>query len=545
MRSMTWLLMFGLAFAGCSDSTEPTETKKQASHPEVSLAGSNFEIDTDANLKVDDASPSIDWTSVSEVRKADLLSGSGDDSLGQGSHEDTACPTVIDGSIPPNKSDLLTFGVYLETIDGNKFLHMYWHRVQEPTGSTNMDFEFNQLKTKCSNGVTPNRKSGDLLIQYDLAHGGSTPELFFAKWIDGTEGKTAADCEASSRLPCWGKRVNLTTAGNATGSINNSAIPSSEADGLGSISARTFGEASVNFLAIVGAGQCTSYGSAYLKSRSSDSFNAAMKDFIAPTPVELSNCGSVKVIKTDDAAPPALLSGAAFSLLKDNAPVGTMPGAEDSSVATCSTDSNGECLFTNVLQGAYWLVETAAPTGHDLASPAYQALTVAADQTVSRTFVNPRQRGAIKITKTRKHAASGAGDHPHAGVTFTVNSVTAQTDVNGVVCFGNLLFGTYSVAESTPTGYKGEAPKNVVVDNKAACADATYVGETVSFANTPLSSISVSFSSAVEGGTKAKISCAGLTAAPADATPDAWDDSSESFSGLIPGTYDCTVVIDP
>ena len=26
-----------------------------ASHPEVSLAGSNFEIDTDANLKVDDA----------------------------------------------------------------------------------------------------------------------------------------------------------------------------------------------------------------------------------------------------------------------------------------------------------------------------------------------------------------------------------------------------------------------------------------------------------------------------------------------------------
>ncbi len=34
-----------------------------ASHPEVSLPGSNFEIDTNANLKVDDAAPSIDWAS--------------------------------------------------------------------------------------------------------------------------------------------------------------------------------------------------------------------------------------------------------------------------------------------------------------------------------------------------------------------------------------------------------------------------------------------------------------------------------------------------
>jgi hypothetical protein len=35
-----------------------------ASHPEVSLPGSNFEIDTDANLKVNDAAPSIDWANV-------------------------------------------------------------------------------------------------------------------------------------------------------------------------------------------------------------------------------------------------------------------------------------------------------------------------------------------------------------------------------------------------------------------------------------------------------------------------------------------------
>ena len=114
-------------------------TPALASHPEVSRPGSDFEIDTDANLKVDDGAPSLDWTNVNEVRKPDLPSGSGDDSFGQGAKEDTPVPTVVDGSIQPNKSDLLTFGVYLEeTSAGDRFINVFWHRVQEPSGTTNM-----------------------------------------------------------------------------------------------------------------------------------------------------------------------------------------------------------------------------------------------------------------------------------------------------------------------------------------------------------------------------------------------------------------------
>ena len=92
-----------------------------ASHPEVSLPGSNFEIDTDANLKLDDAAPSQDWASVAQHQRQRVrgsqpeeFTGAEDDSFGQGTKEDTAVPTVVDGSIPPNKSDLLNFGVYLE-----------------------------------------------------------------------------------------------------------------------------------------------------------------------------------------------------------------------------------------------------------------------------------------------------------------------------------------------------------------------------------------------------------------------------------------------
>ena len=49
----------------------------------------------------------------------------------------------------------------------------------------------------------------------------------------------------------------------------------------------------------------------------------------------------------------------------------------------------------------------------------------------------------------------------------------------------------------------------------------------------------------MEGGTAATIDCTGLTATPADDTPSAFDDLSETFKDLAPGTYTCTVVVDP
>jgi Prealbumin-like fold domain len=196
-----------------------------------------------------------------------------------------------------------------------------------------------------------------------------------------------------------------------------------------------------------------------------------------------------------------------------------------------------------VLPGGYWVVETVTPANHDTAAD--QHVTVTANEQVSVTFVDPRHRGAILVTKTRKHATAGPGDHPHEGVNFTINGVTKATDANGKACFDGLLFDDYTVHEDTPAGYKGEADKTVTVDNKASCTDNPYVGETVSFHNTPLSNITVSFESQVPGGTAATIQCTGLTATPADETPNAFDDISEAFKDLEPGTYTCTVVVDP
>ena len=66
-------------------------------------------------------------------------------------------------------------------------------------------------------------------------------------------------------------------------------------------SPRTFGEAQIDFDALAGEDECVAFGSAYLKSRSSDSFTAALKDFIAPLALNFDICGDIVILKTDDA----------------------------------------------------------------------------------------------------------------------------------------------------------------------------------------------------------------------------------------------------
>ncbi len=73
----------------------------------------------------------------------------------------------------PDRSDLKFFGVYQEGSTSGGFLNLFWSRVQEPSGTTNMDFEFNQSNILSANGVTPVRTAGDLSIIYDLAQGGT------------------------------------------------------------------------------------------------------------------------------------------------------------------------------------------------------------------------------------------------------------------------------------------------------------------------------------------------------------------------------------
>jgi hypothetical protein len=416
----------------------------------ATLTGSSFES-TDGNLLVD-ISGGKDWSNAPNLKVGlDKPTGQQDDSFGQGTKEDSPVPTVVSGSIPNNKSDLTRLYVSDENVGARHFLYLGWERVQEPNGTTNMDFEFNQSRTLSSNGVTPVRTGGDVLIKYDLSQGGTVPSFGFHRWV--TTGVASQVCQASNTVPCWGKVQPLT--GFADGSINTASfIDPIAPNNPRTLSPRTFGEAAIDLTAsnILPPGTCAGFGRAYLKSRASDSFTAEVKDFISPIPVNINNCGTVNIHKVDDAG--NALAGAAFTLYTDNAPVGGARGSEDTATSlTCTTNASGDCSIANVPIGRYWVVETTVPANH--ARAADQNVSIASGgQVVGLTFTDPRLHRMIVLVCHEGTDTLTAGSATLSGTTKpTITGVPSALAAKGVtqadLCglggaqFGGLAHGTF------------------------------------------------------------------------------------------------------
>jgi hypothetical protein len=189
---------------------------------------------------------------------------------------------------------------------------------------------------------------------------------------------------------------------------------------------------------------------------------------------------------------------------------------------------------------------------------------------------------SLLIRKEGKDANTAATNDLLGGATFTItpNPITGSgsldvadrtgttgdaNDLNasaGLVCVKVSADGPFSIVEKTaPTNYlKDSSTKTGIAASNSDCATRSTAAnsEDAKFINTPLSQIEVKFTSlAGSGVTKASIVCnVGTTAGAVVAantennTADpALDDSDEVFgngtSGLVPGTYVCSVVIDP
>jgi hypothetical protein len=614
----------------------------------ASLPGSNFEIDgapNGSNFIVDLPAPSLDWANVDNVSQPDLATGQDDDSYKGGVKEDTACPDEVTGSIPNNKSDLRTFLSYTESEAGGPgFLNLGWIRVTDPSGTTLMDFELNHSSTPCPNGPNVIRTEGDLLIEYAITQGGAVANITAREWT-GT---------------VWGAAIPIPAQ--AIGTINLVPIPAAQTDGnsLVPLEARTFGEMSLDLDFIFDEGTCESFGSAMLKSRSSDAFSSQLKDFIRPVPVNITNCGKVIIRKqtnpdedpnttqfdyeksfstdpatgntfnlTDDESETfeGVLFGDDYTVEELDLPAGwdfESLNCDDSTadvefdivdrVVTFDIDNAADildCTYTNRARGtiiiekitddgqgafnftsntlvpAAWTLTTTAPgaagkdsrTFGDLSPGTYdasetvpagwnlvsetcddnsdpQSIGLSGGETVTCTFVNARERGAIDITKLRKHAADGPGDHPHPGVVFTVTGgelpvggVEVTTDINGRACADNLLLssfaGAYTVTETLPGGYHNVGPlsQNVsVVAEASGCGDEPHSDADVEFNNMPLTNVTISVNSQVDGGTASSWECD--NGGP-DGSTGANGDGSSTATDLEPVELHCTITIDP
>jgi hypothetical protein len=508
----------------------------------------------------------------------DAQATTSDSGFAGGIKQDVNCPTLKNGKAP-NKDDLKRLYVAFKTVGGHTYLNLAWVRIPQNTvnSSTHVGFEFNQSKTACPAGSAPlvQRTAGDLLFVYDFEGSSSgNATLTVRKWV------ASGACEVSQdTAPCWGPAQNLTASGFAEAKVNSTATaldtvaPTSETLGISE-----FGEAGADLTAagIFSPGVCAAFGQVEGVSRSSgNSGQAAMEDLVGPGQINLTNCGEVKIIKhtnprgvNQNFSYTSTLAGSQISCTTDTTPA-SFTLNDNGNTTGDSTANTEDC--TNVPIGSYTVTEGADPNGFVFGSLSCTAtgsgsgsqdgtvakqanITIAAGlDTVTCTYVNNQQLGAIKITKTsiKGTALAGATFSIKSGGT-AISGSPFTTDANGEICVDNLNFGDYSVQETAaPAGYNidDSTAHTVTVDNNAKCSDDPYGGETFSATDTPLTDITATATSEAPGGTQSSISCVDSSNADVGNSPQpatGFDDPvSVAANGLEPGTYTCTITIDP
>src|SRR5690606_30468346 len=113
---------------------------------------------------------------------------------------------------------------------------------------------------------------------------------------------------------------------------------------------------------------CPGLGFANVRTRtSSSSQTAQLKDLLPQVPIDLSNCGSLKLKKVDDLGQP--MEGIQFGLFASEAhalarsPVAQLPTAPPQPLV-CTTDAAGVCEFPTIPPGDYFVNEINLPDGY-------------------------------------------------------------------------------------------------------------------------------------------------------------------------------------
>lgn len=420
---------------------------------QATLSGTTFE-GNDGNLI--HATGGTDWDNVSGRNTGiDVPSGSSDNAFGQGTKEDNTAVTVVDGSIPPNKNDLTRFYEASEMgSNGHTYLYLGWERLVN-IGNANLDFEINHAGTpdftaSKTGPVTLIRTAGDLLVNYDFA-GSGTPTLSINTWLTAAAGNTAGQCFSANTLPCWGNHTTLGSAA-AEGAVNTVQVTDPFLPAPGTLGVGLFGEASIDLTAagVFPPGTCQAFGSAFVKSRSSSSFTAELKDFIAPIPVTINNCGSITIKK-----------------VTQNEPV---PGTQSFSYTTSSNltgfnlTNGGSQTFAPLTAGTYSVTE--------------------GNQTAPWNFVSLTCDTTSGVTITGQQVSIALANSQNVTCTYTnhyTNSPSIATTLSGTtVPVGGTVHDSASLTGATSTA-GGTVTYTVYSDN--ACTAGARDAGTVTVTN--------------------------------------------------------------
>jgi uncharacterized repeat protein (TIGR01451 family) len=327
------------------------------------------------------------------------------------------------------------------------------------------------------------------------------------------------------------------------------------------------------------------------ETRSSTPFDARLKDFVIG---DLDTCvRDVSVEKTPDGGTANAGDTITFSItvtnespnsdaenvtLTDTLPnsgltwsITTQPAGDPCSIA--GTPQVLSCNFGTLPVGGSATVTISSPT--DAADCGLKENTVTVSATGDIDATNNTDPGDITVNcgaiRINKNSTKGDGTSAvsNAGAVFSITgpgisgtlSVTddltaaaPDEDANvGRVCVSGLQpGGTYTVNETSPPGgYAGATQVNqTVVAVAGDCTSGSLNAAT--FTNVPLGEITTGYNDGGSNETSAtSITCAPQGGADLTAQPEASDDdipdydADSSFTVTAPGTYVCTVVVDP
>jgi hypothetical protein len=520
------------------------------------------------------------------------------------------CPTLTTKSAP-NKDDIKR--VYLSTkrapvtVGGvttdHVFLNLAFVRIplNSTQSSAHLSFEFNQSKTACpgNNHTDPAGRSlvprtgdgagpgtDDLLVQYDFEGGTTTPTISISRWTGSAW--TDPDQLTSSEAEAAINQVAL------TGATNGDRLAPPGPNTPENLGLLEFGEAGVDLTAagVFSGSDCVNFGKASASSRSSGNSNSSnMFDIAGPGDFNLQNCGTIKIIKHTN--PRGLNQDFSFTSGTGSPVTGILAGTCTGGSGTGNTPASFKLndtgnagppvkdstanTFTcvDVPAGSYKVTEGSPdPTGFDFNDVSCTAstgssgtqdattekqvnITLLAGGTVTCTYVNDQQLGAIKVTKTSTKSGNNLADAEFSVTGPNNFSTTLKTGADGTACVDNLAFGTYTVTETkAPPGFVIDTPagQSVTVDNNAKCSDTTYVGETKAFTDTPTADIQVNFKDGGSGelalvDPPGKIECTPLSGGTVDNNlTTGWDNTTNVKGIKISSsavTVTCTIPIDP
>lgn len=171
--------------------------------------------------------------------------------------------------------------------------------------------------------------------------------------------------------------------------------------------------------------------------------------------------GGIKVIKKDDAGTP--IAGVEFAVYKEGAALPT---------TTLVTNEQGVAIYTDLVLGKYYFVETKVPDNLYINSEKVSFEITKIGQLIEKTVVNERVKGKLVINKTNSENGTGI-----EGVTFEIYDANKNvlgsiyTDANGVATTENLkdkdgnvitlYAGTYYYAETAaPTRFYFETDQH-------------------------------------------------------------------------------------